>query len=55
MGSGPMRAAAAKEELFNAIDACISIIREKAVGEESITAILTRTGIAPVFEKIYSK
>ena len=46
---------ASEEELFNAIESCISIIKEKAVGEESITAILTRTGIAPVFEKIYGK
>ena len=44
---------ATEEELFKALEACIEHIRENARGEESITSILTRTGVAPVFRKIY--
>lgn len=44
---------ATEAELFSALEKSIQFIKEKAIGEESITSILTRTGIAPIFEKIF--
>ena len=42
-----------KETLFKVIDAGIKVIREQAIGEESITSIVDRVGVAPIFEKMY--
>lgn len=45
---------ATEKELIKSIEACIEHIKENARGEESITSILTRTGVAPVFKKIFN-
>jgi len=42
-----------KETLFKTLEAAIKVIKEQAIGEESITSIVNRIGIAPIFEKIY--
>jgi dissimilatory sulfite reductase (desulfoviridin) alpha/beta subunit len=43
-----------KETLFRALEACIELIREESLGEESLASIINRVGVAPIFQKIYS-
>ena len=41
-----------KETLFRALEASIEFIREGSLGEESLTSIINRLGVAPIFQKI---
>ncbi len=43
-----------KETLFRALEASIEFIREESLGEESLTSIINRVGVAPLIQKIYS-
>jgi len=43
-----------KETLFRALEASIELIREVSLGEESLTSIINRVGVAPIFQKLYS-
>ncbi len=43
-----------KETLFRTLEACIELIREESLGEESLPSIINRVGIAPIFQKLYS-
>jgi dissimilatory sulfite reductase (desulfoviridin) alpha/beta subunit len=43
-----------KETLFRSLEASIELIREESLGEESLTSIINRLGVAPLFQKIYS-
>jgi len=43
-----------KETFFRALEASIELIREESLGEESLTSIINRLGVAPLFQKIYS-
>jgi hypothetical protein len=43
-----------KETLLRALEASIELIREESLGEESLTSIINRLGVAPLFQKIYS-
>ncbi len=43
-----------KETLFRALEASIELIKEESLGEESLTSIINRLGVAPLFQKIYS-
>ena len=42
-----------KETLIDALEATIELIREESIGEESLTSIINRVGVAPIFQKIY--
>jgi dissimilatory sulfite reductase (desulfoviridin) alpha/beta subunit len=42
-----------KETLMEALEATIKLIREEAIGEESLTSIINRVGVAPIFKKLY--
>jgi len=42
-----------KETLFRVLEATIGFIRENTIGEESLTSIIHRVGVAPIFKKIY--
>ncbi len=44
-----------KETLFRALEASIELIREDTLGEESLTSIINRVGVAPLLQKIYSE
>ena len=35
------------------LEATIGLIREEAIGEESLTSIINRVGVAPIFQKLY--
>ncbi len=43
-----------KETLFRALEASIELIREDPLGDESLTSIINRVGVAPLLQKIYS-
>jgi len=43
------------DTLMKAIEASIETIKEEAVGEESLTSIINRTGVLPIFEKLILK
>lgn len=43
------------DELMAAIEASIKTIKEEAVGEESLTSIINRIGVMPIFEKLILK
>jgi len=43
-----------KETLFRALEATIEFIRKESLGEESLTSIINRVGVAPIFQTIYS-
>jgi len=42
-----------KETLMEALEATIGLIRGEAIGEESLTSIINRVGVAPIFQKLY--
>lgn len=42
-----------KGTVIKALSAVISLIKDKATGEESITDIIKRLGVAPIYERIY--
>jgi dissimilatory sulfite reductase (desulfoviridin) alpha/beta subunit len=42
-----------KETLMKALESSIKTIKEQAVGEESLTHIINRVGVAPIYQKIY--
>jgi copper ion binding protein len=44
-----------KEQLMAAIEAAVQTIREEAVGEESLTSIINRVGVMPIFKKLLQK
>lgn len=44
-----------KDTLFKAVEAGINVIKEHAIGEESITSIVERVGVSPIFDKIYKR
>ena len=44
-----------KEMLIKALEATIALIREEAIGEESLTSIINRVGVAPIFQKLYQR
>jgi dissimilatory sulfite reductase (desulfoviridin) alpha/beta subunit len=43
-----------RETLFRALEASVELIKEESLGEESLTSIINRLGVAPLFQKIYS-
>jgi dissimilatory sulfite reductase (desulfoviridin) alpha/beta subunit len=42
-----------KETLMKSLEATIDLIREESIGEESLTSIINRVGVAPIFQKLY--
>lgn len=42
-----------KETLMETLEATIALIREEAIGEESLTSIINRVGVSPIFQKLY--
>lgn len=42
-----------KEMLLESLEATIELIREESIGEESLTSIINRVGVAPIFQKLY--
>jgi len=48
-------AIADKETLFRTLEASVELIREEAVGEETLDSIIKRLGAAPLFQKLYQK
>jgi copper chaperone CopZ/Pyruvate/2-oxoacid:ferredoxin oxidoreductase delta subunit len=42
-----------KETLMKSLEATIELIKGESMGEENLTSILNRVGVAPVFEKLY--
>ncbi len=44
-----------KETLMKALEATVELIREESIGEESLTSILNRVGVAPIFQKLYQE
>ena len=43
-----------KETLFRTLEACIELIREESLDEESLPSVINRVGVAPIFQKLYS-
>jgi copper chaperone CopZ/Pyruvate/2-oxoacid:ferredoxin oxidoreductase delta subunit len=42
-----------KETLMETLEATIALIREESIGEESLTSIINRVGVSPIFQKLY--
>ncbi len=40
--------------MFRVLGASIELIGEESLGEENLTSIINRLGVAPLFQKIYS-
>ncbi|MCX8126805.1 MAG: cation transporter, partial [Dehalococcoidia bacterium] len=43
------------DQVLVAIEATVRTIKEEALGEESLTSIINRVGVMPIFEKLVSK